>query len=355
MIFRYISREILTTLCALTTLLLLVFLSNQFVHYVGRAANGSFPGFVIVKLMMLEIPNLLGLILPLGFYIATVLALSRLYVDREIIALHASGYSYQSLVKAVLTLALFLSVLTALLILFLAPNVSKLRTTLIRQGGVNVLVKTLAPKQFRLINGGEKVIYVSGINRAHTKAQNIFIARRLPKEEQGFEILRADNASLSESDGNGVINLSNGSIYQGVPGTGAFKVTSFGNYFYQIPPLNIDVKDDVRTLPTRALVLASESDVRLKTELIWRTSIPIMVLVLGLLALPLSKVEPRQGKFALLLPAILLYVIYANFMFIGRDWLISGKIPLWAGLWWLHGLFFILALILIWFRQVRLK
>ncbi len=355
MIFRYISKEILTTLCALTTLLLLIFLSNQFVHYVGRAANGSFPGLVIVKLMMLEIPNLLGLILPLGFYVATLLALSRLYVDREIIALHASGFSYASLVKTVLLLAVFLSAITALLLLFLAPNVSKLRTTLIRQGGINVLVKTLAPKQFRLINGGEKVIYVEGINQGHSKAKNVFIARRLDKAKQGFEIMRAKQAALREDADGGMINLSDGAIYQGTPGTGAFKVTRFADYFYQIPPLNIDVKDDVRTLPSKTLLYAASTDLRLKTELIWRSSIPIMVIVLALLAIPLAKVDPRQGKFALLIPAILLYVFYANFMFIGRDWLLSGKTPLWLGLWWLHGTFFVLALLLIWFRQVRQK
>jgi len=67
-IFRYFAKEVLTTLSALTCILLLIFLSNQFVQYLTRAASGNIPVDVVLRLMMLEIPNLLGLLLPLGFF-----------------------------------------------------------------------------------------------------------------------------------------------------------------------------------------------------------------------------------------------------------------------------------------------
>lgn len=350
-IHRYIEREVLTTLFALTTLLLLIFLSNQFVHYVGRAANGSFPGVVILQLMMLEIPNLLGLILPLGFYIALLLALGRLYADSEMMVFHAGGFSYKALVYVVLRLAFFVALFCGVLVLYLAPNVSTLRTTLIRQGGVDVLVKTLTAKQFRLLEGGKKVIYVEDLNSSKNKGNNIFIAQK--KAGSGFEVIKANQAHINLPKDNTPSQLifSDGAMYQGVPGEAAFKISRFSRYIFNIPPLNIDVKDDVRTLPTSELFKANNHQLRQKTELMWRLSIPLMTLVLALLSLPLAKVNPRQGKFAKLIPAILLYVLYANFMFIGRDWLADGVIPLWMGLWWLHASFILLALFLIYLQK----
>ena len=124
-------------------------------------------------------------------------------------------------------------------------------------------------------------------------------------------------------------------------------------YVFNIPPLNIDVRDDVRTLSTLTLLKAKADQMKYKAELAWRIGFPCMVLVLALLAVPLGKVNPRSGKFAKLIPAILIYVVYANFMFIGRDWLIQGKIPMWMGFWWLHGIFIVLAILLMSVDKVR--
>jgi len=78
-ILRYFAKEVISTLSALTSILLLVFLSNQFVHYLMRAAEGQFPGWLVMQLMMLEIPNLLGLLLPLGLFMAILLSYGRLF------------------------------------------------------------------------------------------------------------------------------------------------------------------------------------------------------------------------------------------------------------------------------------
>jgi len=79
-------------------------------------------------------------------------------------------------------------------------------------------------------------------------------------------------------------------------------------------------------------------------ELQWRLSFPISVFILVLLAVPLSRVNPRQGRFAQLFPAILIYIIYANMIFVSRNWLENGEIPWWVGMWWIHGIALLLAL-----------
>jgi lipopolysaccharide export system permease protein len=72
------------------------------------------------------------------------------------------------------------------------------------------------------------------------------------------------------------------------------------------------------------------------------------VLILTFLAVPLSRVNPRSGKFAKILPAIVIYIIYANFIFIARNWIVDQKTPLWLGMWWLHLSVLSLGIFLIW-------
>ena len=74
-------------------------MSNQFVQYLNRAASGNIPGMIILKLMMLELPNLMGLLLPLGFYVALLLSYGRLYADSEMTVLRACGYGPMQLIK----------------------------------------------------------------------------------------------------------------------------------------------------------------------------------------------------------------------------------------------------------------
>jgi lipopolysaccharide export system permease protein len=80
-----------------------------------------------------------------------------------------------------------------------------------------------------------------------------------------------------------------------------------------------------------------------------------MVLTLTLVGVPLSRVNPRAGKYAKLLPAIVVYIIYANFMFVARDWLMAGAIPLWLGMWWLHLVLVLFGLLLLYRNKVKLS
>ena len=78
-----------------------------------------------------------------------------------------------------------------------------------------------------------------------------------------------------------------------------------------------------------------------------------MNFTLTLVGVPLSRVNPRAGKYAKLLPAIVLYILYANMMFITRSWLASGKIPIWLGMWWPHVIVVVVGLLLLYRNQKK--
>ncbi|HBI21740.1 MAG TPA: LPS export ABC transporter permease LptF [Legionella sp.] len=358
LIFRYLSKEVFVTLVALTSILLLIFMSNQLVLYLNRAASGQIPGVFIMKLMMLELPNLLSLLLPLGFYVSLLVAYGRMYAESEMTVLQACGYGPGRLLNHSFIMASVVALLVLIIMLWGSPLIATARATLLRTTGIQTLIQTIAPGRFNTVPGGQQIFYVESMNRDHTVAKNIFFAQStLKNEEEQWDLLWAEQAraEMDKKTFEDYVVLENGHKYQGVPGKTDYQVAHFMTYKARLPHPTVSVKADLRTLPT-ALLWPLDNPNRAKAaELQWRLSVPLMVLTLTLVGVPLSRVNARSGKYAKLLPAIVLYIVYANLMFIARDWLAMGKTPLWLGMWWIHLLVALIGLLLIWRNQVKLS
>ncbi len=74
---------------------------------------------------------------------------------------------------------------------------------------------------------------------------------------------------------------------------------------------------------------------------------PVSVIVLLLLAVPLCKSSPRQGRYGRLVVAILLFVIYFNLLATARYWVGEGSVPAVIGLWWVPVLPVLLTIVLL--------
>lgn len=357
LIFRYLAKEVFVTLVALTAILLLIFMSNQVVIYLNRAASGSIPGMLILKLMLLEMPNLLSLLLPLGFYVSLLLAYGRLYAENEMTVLQACGYGTNQLLKHSMIMALLVAMITTAMI-WVSPVIAFERAKLLQTTGVQTLIQTIVPGRFRALSGGQQVFYVESMSRDHKTANNIFLARLVT--EKGlpqWDIVWADSAYVKSNKKNGedYVVLANGKKYQGQPGQADYQIARFERYQARLPHPVVTVKNDIRTVPLTELWPVNNQNLIKAAELQWRFSIPIMVITLTLIAVPLSRVNPRAGKFAKLLPAIVLFFIYANLMFVSRDWLAAGKIPIWLGIGWLHVVVALIGICLIWRNKVNLS
>lgn len=357
LIFRYLAKEVFVTLASLTTILLLIFMSNQFVRYLNRAASGQIPAVIIMKLMMLELPNLMGLLLPLGFYVAVLVAYGRLYAESEMTVLQACGYGPAQLLKHSMIMAMIVTVIVTILMFWVSPIIATERTRLLKTSGIQTLIQTVVPGRFRAVSKGRTVFYVESMNREHTKAHHVFVARQVIKDHSfQWEILFSESA-FAETDPKSqedYLILQKGSEYQGVPGNADYQVVHFDEYKARLPHPQVDLDKDLRTAKTASLLPWNNPDLAKAAELQWRISVPLMVLTLTLVAVPLSRVNPRSGKYAKLLPAILLFIIYANFIFVARDWLSAGKIPTWLGMWWLHVAVALIGLLLIWRNRMKL-
>lgn len=350
LIFKYLFKEVFITLFALTVILMLIFMSNQIVQYITRVANGQIPIMFMMKLLMLEMPNLLGLLLPLGFYIAVLLAYGRLYVEREMLVLHASGYGVPLLLRDTLIMATGVACVVAAVVFFWSPEIARMRVQLLRTTGAQVFIKTVMPQRFQTLPQGG-VFYVSQVNRAHDEAEDIFLARPVMDHERpSWQVLWSHRASIVHRNHDEVLQLHQGQMTWVDPGNAASRIASFEDLTLKLPaPVLVEKAEDMRTKTTQALWYAvhhHDHTLSAQVELAWRCAVPTMVFVLTFMAVLLSHVNPRSGQYAALFPAIFIFFIYANLLFMARDWMLHGQTPLMLGLWWVHLPWIILGIIL---------
>ena len=353
-LFRYLAKEVGTTLIALTSILVLIFMSNQLMLYLNGAANGRIPGKLVMQLMLLELPSLLCLLLPLGFYFAILVAYGRLYADSEMVVLQACGYSSGQLLYHTFWMALMVSGVIAVMISY-SPEIAQQRTKLLQTTGLQTLIQTIAPGRFRSVKNGEYVFFVESMNSKHTKAQGVFVAKRADRAGQSsWDVLIAQQATTNKDPHTGeeYLVLTDGENYRGRPGEADYQIASFQEYKARLPHQTITAKKDIRTLPLRQLLPWHNPDPEKSAELQWRISIPVMVFSLAILGVPLSRVNPRAGKYAKLLPGVILAFLYADFMFVVRGWIAANKISVYLGMWWLHALVMLLGVGMLWRQRV---
>jgi lipopolysaccharide export system permease protein len=140
--------------------------------------------------------------------------------------------------------------------------------------------------------------------------------------------------------------LDDGRRYEGVPGQGKFLVIDFGEQ--RIPVRRKEEREFKAAAAGKSTLALLESSVLAdRAELQWRISLPLSLIVLGLLAVPLSRSSPREGRYARLGIGLLIYIVYANMMSIASVWVQRGVISEWLGMWWVHGTVALVALLML--------
>ena len=358
-VFRYLSREVLVTLSAVSAVLLVIIMSGRFIKYLAQAAQGALDPGVLFLIMGFRLPGFLQLILPLGLFLGILLAYGRLYLDSEMTVLTATGMSQQRLLVYSLAPALLVALLVAWLSLGLAPQGVAEQMRILNEQDALTEFDTLVPGRFQAMKDGSRVTYTEELSKDRGELAGVFISeKRFSREggkERGITVLVAQSGRQEiQADGSRYLILENGYRYDGNPGQADYRAIQYDTYGVLLPKPAVSVEVSEReAMPTRELI--GSDNARLQSELQWRLSLPLLVFVITLLAVPLSRVNPRQGRFLKLLPAILLYMTYLGLLIATRGALDKGKIPPELGLWWVHGVFLSIGLALLYWQSLRLK
>lgn len=350
-IFRYLTREVYGTLLAMTFVLLLVFISNQFIHYLSQAASGGIPARTVMQLMSLQVPLLLGYLLPLGLFLGILLVFGRLYVDNEMTVLAACGVSRLQLLWMTLGFSALIALIVAILMLFVEPKLAWYRDRIFAEAAAASPIETLFPGRFTTLGDTNWAFYVSDISRDRTELNDLFAAK-IPDatDPQGIWTVVSAAGGHQWTDpatGDKFMMLTNGYRYLGIPGQRDFQIVKYDEYGVRIETGKTQMQKEAEFLPTKELWQKRKTDTQAAVELQWRLTMPASALILAFIAVPLSRVRPRKGRYAKILPGILLYIVYADLIFAGEAAIRRGRFPVFPGLWWVHGLMFGIGCILL--------
>jgi len=356
-IFKYLTKEILTTLLAATLILLVIFITNQSVGFLQRAAAGQLPATVLLQLIMLEIPLLLPYLLPLGLYLGILLTLGRMHLESEMTVLSACGMSRAKLVSMTLIIAIGVALLVAWLMAIVVPRAQGEINTIFGRAAVTASASQIIPGRFMTFNKGDNqiVFYAENVTN-HTVMHHVFMAQKIKKETStespkwGIVVAQTAQEKKNYKQSGNFVIFDHGYRYVGAPGEKKYQVMKFDRYGFRINTNQIPVYNAVQYYSFAKLLALSPGNLAAAAELQWRIAMPISVLILALMAVPLSEIRPRFGKFTQLFPAILIYITYADLIFLTRDWIRTGKLsPTW-GMWWIHGAMLVVALTFILYR-----
>ena len=296
--------------------------------------DGKLPADVVISILSLGILNSAILLAPFALLVTVMLTLGRLYRDSEIYAIKASGVSSFGLVKNASLLILPVIIGLFYLSLFSAPWASQQIESIKIKARGQTDIYGLNAGQFVESKQGDWVVFIEDSNKELGTVSNIFIYDR---NEGRIAIETAQTAkqeNLAELGGNSLI-LNQGQRYEGVPGEGGFKVLTFNQHALRIPGFvsKLDTNDP-EFKSTKDLISSSRAADH--AELQWRVSVPIAAILLVFLAFPLSVTNPRQGRFAKLGLAIVIYLIYSNLLILAETWVADGKLPTVPGLFIVH-------------------
>lgn len=343
---RYLFREILQTFLGVIAVILVIALSNKLVRLIGKAASGDVAPDVLLQVILFQIPELLAFLLPVGLFLAVLLCYSRFFADNEIPVMLACGVSWRRLLKAALIMGGIVMILAGSLTCYLSPKLAQYRERLLSQDGPMLLVQTVTPGRFHSLQHDRLVFYVAESNTDRSELKRIFIADE-PKGSNGDEtrsLLTSwkGKVIVDPKTGATYLKLIDGQRYQGQPGENDYSILAFNEYQRLIEGKSI--QEGVyfhRTMPT--MMLFQSSSPSNMAELQWRLSLPLSAPLLALLALPLSRVSPRAGRFSRLFVAVVICIIYFNLLTISKRWVAQQHLAPEVGVWWVHLLLLLFA------------
>ncbi len=349
LIFRYIARDLLSSTFAVCAVLLMVIVSGRFVKYLAQAAAGELDAGILLAIIGYRLPGFLELILPLAFFLGILLSYGRFYVQSEMTVMMACGMSPRQLVAYTMIPAVFVAILVGWLSLDVGPTGLRKAEALLTAQKERGELDDMAATHFYTLQGGKAVTYAEEVSD-EGEMRDVFLAENNPDAAEGRQLVlvvaEKGRQHRSDPDKPGYLVLENGYRIQGVPGQADYQITQFEEYGQRLSkPKKQRRRDKADTLPTGEL-MASDKMAHV-AALQWRFSVPILVLVVTLIAIPLSKTNPRQGRFARMLPAVLLYIVYLVMLNGARGAVEDGKLHSLLGLWGVHLLFLLIALILL--------
>jgi lipopolysaccharide export system permease protein len=259
------------------------------------------------------------------------LVFGRLYVDHEMAVLNGSGVSRNQLAKLLLPMTFVFLIVQAILMFWGASSGIRAYESLMQTQAVRAGFDLVRPKEF--ISSGPYTIYAGSLSEDRKNLKDIFYYQKADREDKPDVMILAKEATRVEmaNDTANVVDLVQGRRYEIYPNQPRYTQAEFQSYRLRLEN-DKDVKfesDDVEALPISKLWLKRD-DAVIRSELGWRIFGPFVIIVALMLAVALSEVSPRQGRYYRLIPSIFIFASLIVLMIAIRTRISKGELDIWA-------------------------
>lgn len=338
---RSLIQELITTAVGAFLILFGIVIAQRTGYLIKLAAKGALPNDAIAIILGFTMIRFLPMLLSVSLFLSILMTLSRWYRDSEMIIWLSSGLSIKNLIRPILSFALPIVMIILVLSLWIMPWANQKIDDYRVQLESRDELAAISPGVFKEASNAERVFFVESFDELGNIVKNIFV-QSVQHQKVGV-IVAAEGRRLKEKNGDHFLVMQNGRRYQGKPNTAEYSVTEFERYAIRIEPNEVIPKPPSAQAKSSWSLIKESSNTHL-AELQWRVALPISAIILALFAIPLSALDPRAGKSANFILAIVIYVIYSNLISIAQAWIVQGKISPWLGLWPVHLLFLAIAI-----------
>ncbi len=339
---RYIFREIATSWLGVTMVLLMILLTNQFARVLGDVAKGKLPKNAAFDVIGLSAAQYLTILVPIGLFLAIMLALGRLYRDSEMPAMMACRVGTSGIYRPLLWLLVPLALGVAWLAIEGTPRalttIERISAEARREADLN----SIEPGRFTVFGPDRAVVYGERVT-PDGFMEKVFMERRLEGDVVEVVVAKRGEQVATDDPNTRLLVLHEGRRYEGIPGTARFRVVEFVEHGipYRLPSLRTS---DPKPRAMRFLELLGSDDPELIAEQQWRLSVPISTVLLAFLAVPLARSRPREGRYARIAIGLLVFIVYFNLLSASKAWTEEATISPMLGMWWVHGCMLLLTL-----------
>lgn len=350
---RYLVREVASPLFAVTSVLVIVFMTYSLTVFLTDASQGLLGAGQIATLTVYKTLIALEVLLPIALYVAIILGMGRLYSDSEMDAVRAAGLGEARMLLPVLRLAALLALLVGLLSVWVRPMVYDALFTLKAQAEANSELDRIKAGRFYSYSDSGRTVFIEATDRKSGRLRGVFIRTR---NAEGLQVITAREGRFLPqfNDRYHQLSLSDASVFKRTA-DGGDVFGQFGQFTVLLPIKQPEpVLSRPKLIPTLELGYAEPHE---RAELEWRLSTPLSTLLLAMLAIPLSRSRPRQGRYAQILVALVAYALYFNLLRMARNWVEQGSLGTIA---WVPGALLVVVMTgyipwRIWLRQAKAR
>ena len=338
-LLKSLNFEVLLSTIGVLLIFFFLVVSSRFVGYFEQASEGLIDPSLVFKVVFLRFPDFITLLLPLSFFLGVIITVSRLYSDREIFGYLAGGLSENDLVKYLFPQAMFFFLITLSLSIFLAPYTKELSKEILSLDTIQEQFESVRPKELFSFNENDGFIHVENKENNILDEVIIFI-----QNDDYSSLIIAENLIHEDLSSKTNLDFKDGVLYQDIFN----QSSSFVSYFGE---LSVPINNSKNTISGLSLSKLFDFSIKSsKSQTQWNLSIPLTIFVLLIYAVNFSKVEPRQGRFSVLVPSIFIYILYLSLLILARDSFDEGSIASQNYIWYVHLIFLLFAIFLL-FRK----